>query len=176
MKTLLLLVATCLFVNSSAQSSFKYQYKLKLTTSPAKYSVMEDTSAKANLLKVYVTDFLGNPLPFCTIQLITENVSTTFTSDVMGFLQLHVSPLNWTLSITSPSYSMFILNSEIISIKSASILKVMMTFDMSSKVCQIISSKSLDSNQIDQIAKKYSANPFDPEISKSKTFGIICQQ
>lgn len=172
MKTLLLISSLFLTIGLNSQS--EYEYKLKLENSPAKFFVTRDSISSEKSIKLYVTDFSNYPLSFCGVKMIVDNITNTFTTNADGYLFLKPGTANWKLVITYPTYSTFELNSGAISESTSSVLKVMMTFEMASKTCKIISSKRMDTNEVNQIVKKFSANPFDPEILESKAYNVIC--
>ena len=183
MKTLLFILSLLLTTGLSAQE-YKYKYKLKLEDQPSKFISMPDSSTSEKTVKLYITDFINRPLPFCTVLMVTHGRNITYTTDASGFLLLKPdvgiykllisSPSHTMLELHPPSYTMIELNAQTRFKSNATIMKVALTLKMSTKSCSIVSNKKLDDNEINQIAKTFSANPYDTEIYGSKIYSIIC--
>jgi hypothetical protein len=183
MKTLLFILSLLLTTFVSAQESI-YKYKLKLEDQPSKFISMRDSSASEKTVKLYVTDFINRPLPFCTVLMVTHGRNITYTTDASGFLLLKPDIGIYELIISSPSYTMLELHppsNTMIELNTQTqlksigiIIKVALTLKMSNKSCSIVSNKKLDDKEINQIAKTFSTNPYDTEISGSKIYSIIC--
>jgi hypothetical protein len=173
MKTILSILALILTAGLTAQES-KYNYKLILEDQPSKFVTLQDSSSSYNSLKFYITDFINKPLPFCTVTMITDARDTVYTTDVSGYLFSKPITNIYKLVITHPGYTMLEFYPQAQFNSKAKIIKVALTLKMASRSCDVISTKMLRNEEINQIAKEFSANPYDTKISENKTYFVIC--
>lgn len=161
--------------NSIGQTKHRYKYKLKLENTPSRFTTIADSTISKQSIRVFVSDFLGREIPFAVVKVFTNNLDTTFLTDVSGYLYIPMTENSCRVTISYISYNDLEIDTLKIENSVSTILKATLTLRMSAKICSIRSFNKLSKDKIKEIAKKFSANPFDTEIIENKTYGIVCQ-
>ena len=175
MKTLVLMSAILFAIPCIGQTKYLYKYDLKLEDAPSSFTVTPDSGTSESSVKVFVTDFLGRQIPFAKIRVLSAGLDKAFITDASGYLFLPTTTSSFKFIISSVSHNDLVIDSFNTPNSTSTILKAKLTLHVSRQRCSVNSVNKLTLKEINEIAKRFSANPFDAKILENKTYAVTCQ-